>query len=197
MIKKINEIDVLLYFINCIHPVSEKVGAYLAANTTLLTIKKGKFLISPMNKNLNMYFVVKGLLRGYIKDEGTEITTWINEENSIIGSIRNQGDDFEIDEYIQALEDCTLIVISKNCMDTLYEKYEGANIIGRKILEIYYRDAEERAYLGRLPTAEKRYIRFALTRPTLRARVSLRYLASYLNMKVETLCRVRAKISSI
>ncbi len=183
----------ILYFFNKIHTVSPAAADYLLANTRYISIRKGKFLRSPIDQEDVVYFIVKGLIRGFIKDEGKDITTWINEESNIVGSIRNMGLDEETDEYLQALEDSMVIEISRASLDHLYDKFYEANIIGRKILEIYYRDAEERAYLCRLPTAEKRYKRFTNTRPALIGRVSLKYLASYLGMKEETLCRVRAK----
>jgi hypothetical protein len=62
------------------------------------------------------------------------------------------------------------------------------------ILEDNYRGAEERAYICRVPSAEKKYQRFLATRPGLTNRISLKYIASYLNMTNETLSRVRASI---
>ncbi|MFD2554542.1 Crp/Fnr family transcriptional regulator [Sphingobacterium tabacisoli] len=183
----------ILHFFNKIHRVSPGAADYLLANTKYITIRKGKFLRSPIDQEDVVYFIVKGLIRGFIRDEGKDITTWINEESNIVGSIRNMGLDEETDEYLQALEDSVVIEIHRSSLEYLYDKFYEANIIGRKILEIYYRDAEERAYLCRLPTAEKRYKRFINTRPALTGRVSLKYLASYLGMKEETLCRVRAK----
>lgn len=183
----------IVHFFDLVHPVSPDAGKFLLNNTSYISIKKGKFLRSPIDDTQVLYFIVKGLIRGFIKDEGKEITTWINEESNIVGSIRSLGLDDDTGEYLQALEDALLIKISRESLDHLYDNFYEANIIGRKILENYYRDAEERAYLCRLPTAEKRYRRFATTRPSLIGRVSLKYLASYLGMKEETLCRVRAK----
>lgn len=183
----------ILHYFNKIHAVSPGGADYLLKNTRYVTIRKGKFLRSPIDQVEVVYFIVKGLIRGFIKDEGRDITTWINEENNIVGSIRNMALDGAINEYLQALEDTTVIEISRTALDYLYDKFYEANVIGRKILEVYYRDAEERAYLCRLPTAEKRYARFVNTRQTLVGRVSLRCLASYLGMKEETLCRIRGK----
>lgn len=183
----------IVHFFNKVHPVSPHAVDFLLENTRYVSIKKGKFLRSSADQTDVVFFIVKGLIRGFIKDDGLEITTWINEENNMVGSIRNLGLDYETDEYLQALEDSIVIEISRASLDHLYNHFYEANIIGRKILEMYYKDAEERAYLCRLPTVAKRYQRFVLTRPELVGRVSLRYLASYLGMKEETLCRVRAK----
>ncbi len=181
-------------FLGNIHPISAEAGAHLITQCSYFQVKKGKFLRSPIDHSETIYFIVKGLVRGFIKEDGQEITTWLNDEGNMVGSVRNLGLRIETEEYIQALEDSTLIGISQRALDEMYERFVEANIIGRKILERYYRDADERAFLCRLPSAEKRYRRFAATRPSLLGRVTLKYIASYLNMKVETLCRVKAKI---
>src|SRR5690606_23861473 len=98
------------------------------------------------------------------------------------------------EELLQALEDSLLIEIERRAIDELYERFPETNIIGRKILECYYRDAEERAFLARLPSADRRYKRFVLTRPELLGRVPMKFIASYLSMTLETLCRIRAKM---
>ena len=92
------------------------------------------------------------------------------------------------------IEDCHLIGIPYKLIEELYEKYVEANIIGRKIQERNYREAEERAYISRIPSAEKKYKRFIETRAPLLNRVSLKYIASYLGMTLETLSRVRSRI---
>ncbi|MFD2966819.1 Crp/Fnr family transcriptional regulator [Sphingobacterium bambusae] len=181
-------------FLSNIHPISVEAGAHLIAQCSYFQVKKGKFLRSPIDHSETIYFIVKGLIRGFIKEDGQEITTWLNDEGNMVGSVRNLGLRIETEEYIQALEDSTLIGISQQALDEMYERFVEANIIGRKLLERYYRDADERAFLCRLPSAEKRYRRFAATRPSLLGRVTLKYIASYLNMKVETLCRVKAKM---
>jgi len=187
----------MLHFFHKIFPIPRLAMIYVLENTRYEKVKKGKFIRSPLDSTEIIYFIVKGLMRGFIREDGEEITTWISEENNIVGSIRNLGLDVQTEEYIQALEDTLLIAISRSCLDELYDRFPEVNVIGRKVLEVYYRDAEERAYLGRLPSAEKRYRRLALTRRTLFGRVGLKYLASYLGMKKETLCRIRKKIKNI
>ncbi|WDF68367.1 Crp/Fnr family transcriptional regulator [Sphingobacterium oryzagri] len=182
-------------FFRSIHPISDEALTFLLTHILPVSVKKGKFLRSPIDNTEMIYFVVKGLVRGFIKVDGQDITTWINAEGNMVGSIQNLGVDVETEEYIQALEDATLIAITRESLDEMYATFPEANIIGRKILERYYREADERSFLSRLPSAEKRYKRFAETRGTILSRVTLKYLASYLSMKVETLSRIRSKIA--
>lgn len=188
-----NGVSPFTELLNQIYPLSSEALSYINQHTFPVSFKKGKFLISPIHENDSLYFIVKGVVRGYIKEDGKEITTWINEENEIVGSIRNLGLKLATEEYIQALEDSTLVEIPKPLIEHMYERYPETNTAGRILLEDNYRGAEERAYICRIPSAEKRYDRFLATQSGLLNRIPLKYIASYLGITLETLSRVRAK----
>lgn len=183
----------LSIFFDQIHTLSKEAIAILDNGTFPVTITRSKFLMKPGNTDDQYYLILKGVMRAFIKEDGKEITTWINEENEIVGSIRSLGRNTPCDEYIQAIEDTELVGISYSLIQYLYDQFPEANIVGRKILEESYRDAEERAFISRIPSAEKKYKRFIATRPQLLNRVSLKYIASYLGMTLETLSRVRSR----
>ncbi|WP_316736864.1 Crp/Fnr family transcriptional regulator [Pedobacter aquatilis] len=192
--KKYNNVSPVIAVFKKIHPLNAEIEAQLNQHTFPVSFKKNKFLISPLDKNEHLFLIIKGIVRGFIKDEKTEITTWISKENEVVGTIRNLWLDGESEEYLQALEDVELIAIPHTLSEYLYENYTEANIVGRKMMELYYRSAEERAYLCRISSAEKRYKRFLVTFPDLINRVSLKYIASFLAIRLETLSRIRAKI---
>jgi CRP-like cAMP-binding protein len=96
-------------------------------------------------------------------------------------------------ENIQAIEHCDLIVATYESLQYLYDHYIEVNIVGRKLLEQYYRDAEERAFISRIPNAAKRYRHFLETKSNLSNRIPLKYIASYLGMTIETLSRIRSR----
>jgi len=182
-------------FFNSVHPINKEAIAELDKGTWPVAIKKGKFLIKAGGSGEFLYFVLKGVIRAYIVEEGKEITTWINEENELVGSIRNLGLEVPSEEHVQAIEHSELIAIPYALIQHMYDTYPESNIIGRKILEESYRDAEERAYISRIPSAEKKYKRFIETRSGLANRVPLKYIASYLGMTLETLSRIRNRRS--
>lgn len=180
-------------FFNAICPISDEMAELINNSTSPISIAKGKFLIKPGSDDINLYLIMKGVMRGFIREDGKEITTWINEEKEIVGAIRNLGLKKISEEYVQALENTDLIVLPQSFIDEMYERFVEANIIGRILLEDNYRGAEERAYICRIPSAEKRYKRFLETQPTLLMRISLKYIASYLGITLETLSRVRSR----
>lgn len=191
---KVEYSPIIEYFAT-VHPMSDALVSYLQQNTIAVSIEKGKLLVKPSTENKGYYFIVKGVLRGYIKEEGREITTWINEENEMVGPIRNLGLDFHIPtpEYLQALEDSELILMPYNVIEYVYSHFPESNIIGRMLMESNYRDAEQRAFICRIPAAEKRYRHFVATQGRLLSRIPLKYIASYLNMTLETMSRIRNK----
>ena len=181
---------------NSIHPLSKEAIDYLDLKSFLLSVNKGKYLLKANQANNNLYLVTKGVVRGFMVEENKEITTWINEENEIVGSIRSLGIPMAVsEENIQVIENAQFIGIEYSCVEYMYENFPESNIIARIILEDSYRDAEERAFISRIPSAEKKYKRFIQTKPDLINRISLKYIASFLGITQETLSRIRTRES--
>jgi CRP-like cAMP-binding protein len=192
--KKYNNFSPLVSIFKKFHPLNDEMEKRINQHTFPISYKKNKYLVSPLDRNKFLFLIVKGIVRGFIKDGESEITTWIAKENEIVGTIRNLWIDGDSEEYLQALEDVDLVAIPHVLSEYLYENFPEANIVGRKMMELYYRSAEERAYLCRISSAEKRYKRFLISFPDLINRVSLKHIASFLAIRLETLSRIRAKI---
>lgn len=192
--KKYNNFSPLVSIFKKFHPLNDEIEKRINQHTFPISYKKNKYLVSPVDRNKFLFLIIKGVVRGFIKDGNTEITTWIAKENEVVGTIRNLWIDGDSEEYLQALEDVDLIAIPHVLSEYLYENFAEANIVGRKMMEQYYRSAEERAYLCRISSAEKRYKRFLVSFPDLINRVSLKHIASFLAIRLETLSRIRAKI---
>ena len=178
-------------YLNKIALLSDEVVSHFDENTFPLSIKKRRFLLKPGVIADNLYFIVKGVIQGFIKEDGKQITTWIDDENEIVGSIRTLGNNNLCEEYLQALEDTELVVIPIEFTEFIFTSYPETNFIARRLWEYNYRGAEERALICRITSAEKKYKRFMETKSNLVSRISLKYIASYLGMTLETLSRVR------
>ncbi|MEO9020521.1 MAG: Crp/Fnr family transcriptional regulator [Ginsengibacter sp.] len=178
-------------YLSRVAPLSKEVVNLIDSNTFDVTIAKGKFLLKPGSVADHLYLIVKGVIQGCIKEEGKMITTWINEENEIVGSIRTLGTADPCREYLQALENSSLVAIPVEFTEQVFNTFPETNIIARRLWEYNYRGAEERAYISRIKSAEKKYKHFLETKPNLIKRVSHKYIASYLGMTLETLSRIR------
>lgn len=183
----------LACFVKKIYPVSEEAINYINQHSFVKEVERNDFLLKAGEVCQHLYFIRKGVIRAYIKEGKKDITTWITTENEIVTSIRGFDLQQPSLENMQAVEDCDLVGIDHSALQYLYEHYLEMNIVGRKLLEQYYRDAEERAYICRIPNAGKRYEHFLKTKGELANRIPLKYIASYLGMTIETMSRIRGK----
>lgn len=175
-------------------PISAEAAAFIDKHSLFCTIPKGKVLLRAGQVCPYIFLVIKGLFRGYIMDGKTEITTWITPENDIVSSSSSFFNQSPSLENIQALEDSEMIAVCYEHLESAYQQFPEMNVVARKILQVMYRDADERAYLGRLTTALSRYQYFVQTRPEITNRLQLKYVASYLSITNETLSRLRATL---
>lgn len=182
-------------FIKNIYPVDIAALEYINQKAIPFHVSKGELLVASGSFCSHLYLIRKGILRSYVKEGIKEITTWITAEHELITCITSLGLQQPARENIQALEDCDLIALSCEDLQYLYDNFPEANIVGRKLLERYYRDAEERAFIARLTEATSKYKHFVATKSDLLNRVPLKFIASYLGMTLETLSRIRSKLS--
>jgi len=182
-------------FVRSIYPVRREIISYINKNTYTCHIRKGEPIIRSGEISRHLYLIRKGAVRAYIRDGGKDITTWICAEQDIITSIRGFHMQQPSIETIETIEDCDLAVASYEDLQYLYEHFTEMNIVGRKLLEKYYQDAEDRALIARLSSATSKYHYFVKTKGAFLNRIPLKYISSYLGMTTETLSRIRSKIS--
>jgi CRP-like cAMP-binding protein len=144
----------------------------------------------------HIYFIVKGALRGFTREGSKDITTWITIENEMVSSILSLDERVRSIENIQALEKCELLSLTLTDLGIMYDRFPETNVLARKILQRYYADAEQRAFIARLTKAENKYRHFLKRHQALSNRIPLKYIASYLGVTLETLSRIRKKFSS-
>lgn len=186
----------LLQLFNYLYPISKETGDFITENTFPVKLKKGQSLQQAGNICASIYFIKKGAVRGFIIDEGKDITTWISVENEVVASIYSFVKQVPSIENMQAIEDCELIRMDQVDLERLYAISPDFNIAARRVYERYYVDSEVRALTVRLSNADKKYEFFLETYGHLSNRIPLTYIASFLGMNLETLSRVRAKLKT-
>ena len=184
----------LILFIRSVYPVSQAAEEYLNAVCRPMQVRKGELLCSAGEACPSLYLVLKGILRGFVNSQKREITTWITGEDQLVTCINSFLQQSPSLENMQALSDCDLIALDHDDLEYMYANFPEMNIVARKILQQYYADAEERAYISRLTEATDKYLHFVQTNGDMARRVPLKYIASYLGMTMETLSRIRGKL---
>lgn len=183
----------LFQYLEQFHPLSKAFMEAHEKNCKLIKVRKYKYVLSPIDNNASLYFLVSGIVRGFIKEGKKDISTWFSFGNEVIGAIRHpiERSNHSV-EYLQALEDSILISIPYTLIENAYASFPEANLIGRKLLALQYYSASERSILARIPKASDRYHKLESGNQDF-DRIPKRYLASYLGVRLETLSRIRTK----
>jgi len=189
------DISSVITTLNYFYPLSEGIKDYFKKHSYTCSFRKGKLLLKAGEICEHIYFIKKGAVRGFIKEGKKDITTWITAENEVVSSISALDVRAPAFENMQAIENCELLALTYADFQDLYIKFPEFNIVARKVLQKYYKDAEGRAFIVRLTNAENKYRLFITRYGHLANRIPLKYIASFLGITLETLSRVRKKLS--
>lgn len=180
---------------SAVHPLCEKLRQAIAQKAKVMELPRKTSLLCAGGVADSVYFIIRGAVRiFYLNRAGEETNTWFLFENELAISVYSFFTGKPSFEYIETLEDCTMIVLKKQSLDWLYENFVEFNIIGRKFTEQYYIRNEAQANTLRMLDAKGRYLHLMETQPHVLQRVALGHIASYLGMTAETLSRIRKRI---
>jgi CRP-like cAMP-binding protein len=159
-------------------------------------LRRGDFLCALGKTEQHVWFVAEGVLRLYYPVEEEEVCVGFAYENNVLSSfpsyIRQQPSTFSI----QALTDCTVLGISRSDFQQARERWPGVALFWGDLLAFALVGTIEREIEIATTTPEARYHNLLARAPHLFQLVPLKYIASYLRIKPETLSRVRAEASS-
>lgn len=158
-----------------------------------LTAAKNSLLLRPDSVCKEFYFVAKGALRIYFMDRGgREKTRYILLENHIGTSLASFAAQTPGTEFIEAIDDSQLFAISHADFYRLNRENRNWRFFYQRILEMAYSFQNRRIEQLVTLTAAERYALVTRENPALQQRVSNRVLASYLDIREETLSRLKA-----
>jgi CRP-like cAMP-binding protein len=141
-----------------------------------------------------MNFVVQGLVRMYFYKGKTELITNIAKEGELVSSSASFLSGKPSHYFIETLEPTTLLSISRDDLDVIYQQSVRIERLGRLLTTEFVMQKELWEHeCMRLDTRE-RFTRFMERNSDLVVRVPQKYLASYLNMKPETFSRLKHQV---
>ncbi|MCZ4244068.1 Crp/Fnr family transcriptional regulator [Pedobacter punctiformis] len=187
------EAGIFIDFLNAMTRIPKEIGDEIIKRCYPVSFKKNKFIASDATQEPSVYFIIKGIARGFIKEEGRDITTWLAKEGQLIGRLDETGKNLDDPEIMQALETTQLLAIPYTLINDLYQKFAETKELGLNILSAQYERTRESAILARIPSAEQRYQRFIKLSGIMINRLPLKCIASYLGIRMETLSRIRSK----
>lgn len=141
-----------------------------------------------------MFFLNKGLIRGYIYDDkGDEQTTDLIAEGNWFCDFKAFVSRKKATVYFEAIENSHILLLSFDNIQRFYDEIPMFERAVRQTIEFYFIVSIDRAkkinYAGH--SASDRYKEFTRKYPQLESSVPAKYLASYLGIKPETLSRLR------
>lgn len=158
------------------------------------SLTKGKCLITEGKVCTELTFIQKGFIRSYYFKEKKDITISFSIQGEFIASMASFISQKTSYETIEALEPCELYQINHQDLMNLFEKDSHLEHLYRLILEQYYVALEEHLIFSKFKTAKERYLELMENKPYIIQKASVGQVASYLDMSLETLSRIRASI---
>lgn len=156
---------------------------------------KGDIILEAGKREQFLSIVITGLTRHFVIKNGQDLSfdfSFKGEFNSSYASfVQKQASKFNI----EALQPTVLASFSHQFLHELYEKYPQSNIFGRIAVEEYFVLREKRELSLLTDTATERYENLFADQPVYIKQIPLKHLATYLNIKPESLSRIRKNIT--
>ena len=142
----------------------------------------------------NIYFVESGIIRYYQMDDAEEVTggfffegEWYTDLGSFFSNSRTI-------QTAQALQDSSLLFISKQDLDKLYNEFPKTERFGRIIAEQTLMGLRKKMDDLTLLDAKERYLNLIKNSPKIINKIPQHYIASYLGIKPQSLSRIRKNL---
>jgi CRP-like cAMP-binding protein len=184
------------YYQTLIPDLTEQSWQRLQERFTFQYLKRGELLTSNGEVCRQVSFINRGLLRMFYLVDGKEVCTGFGKENDYLA----QYDSFLTKQpsagNVDALEDCELINLSYDNVQSLYAEEPVFQIFGRKIAEMLFIMISSQTTSLLTLTPEERYKAVLERQPFIIQRVPQYMIASYIGITPEHLSRLRRKMTA-
>ncbi len=189
----INGIEILTSFLSNYIQLNGSEKENINNIITKKTFSKKEIIIREGDIQQYLGFILKGAVRLYYIDKnGNEITFEFALENSPIGSFKGIITKAPSPAFVSAIEETVIIGVHSDKLLALLND----NPIYYKVISEFSSEAIkqllERDKLLRIPSSRERYFEFLKTHQGYIQRIPLTYIASYLNVALGTLSRIRS-----
>ncbi|MDQ1096516.1 MULTISPECIES: Crp/Fnr family transcriptional regulator [Chryseobacterium] len=155
--------------------------------------RKSVILESGKTENY-LSFIEKGILRFNIPKPDYDLTFAFAFENAFVSAYDSFLTRKSCLYNVEAISDCVLWQISYTDLNGIYENTRIGDRIGRKVAENIYLKKMKREISLLEDTAKQRYLDLIREQPELIRNIPLKYLASYIGVRPQSLSRIRKQI---
>ncbi|MBK1812802.1 Crp/Fnr family transcriptional regulator [Clostridium sp. YIM B02505] len=171
--------------------IDERTVDIINAEASFVNFQAKQIALHEGSKSSNIYFIIRGIVRGYYIDEaGNDITKCFSSENEFFSS-EGLRTGIASSFTIECLESCYCIKLPYKLINKITKEDENLNNL---FIKYYLQEVgrlENRSKSLALMNAEERYIDFCNQYPRLHERVELKYIASYIGIRAASLSRIR------
>ncbi|MCE2895561.1 MAG: Crp/Fnr family transcriptional regulator [Flammeovirgaceae bacterium] len=158
------------------------------------TFSKGEYLLKAGSVCTKSYWMESGIIRKFYRHQEREITTEFYFKDDLAISFDSYTLQKPSREDIQVLTDCVVRVTDFTAFQSLKMKNRQLLELDFLLTEYYALWLEEKVFELHTQNATQRYQTLLKKSPHIIQQVQLTQIASYLNISLETLSRIRAKI---
>lgn len=176
--------------LNDFHPLSKNLAAEFANKCFGVSLKKNEYLMRKGEFSPYIYFLVDGILAALFTSPKETVTTFVCVSGDFLCAIEGMYGLVPCTEDIRAEEDSLLIAVSAQDLLRFFDIYPEMNVVMRKILELYYKIAHHRSVFFRVGSIQDKYEFFLNTYPNHADKIPVEVVASFLNIKLNTLQKI-------
>lgn len=159
-------------------------------------VRKGEVIWNAGEISRHILFINRGALRYFYSKGGKEINGQFFFENEFFTDYYSFITREPMDFTTEALEDSSLLLMPRNGINDLYERFKSFERLGRLIAEQNFISLHNTRVDLHTKTPEELYLDLLQNRPLVVQRVPLYMIASYLGITPEHLSRIRRKVVS-
>jgi len=186
-------IEILLHSIEKIVSIDEVEKELVAELFHEKKLAKGEYFLKGGDVCRYVGFMISGVMRYYINDDGEEKTYGFAKESDFVCNNESFLPQRPSRQIIQALEDCTVLVIGYNDLQKFYTSLKNGERFGRMVIEQVFVKTLQGLNSFYTDSPELRYEKFVKEYPDLMQRIPQYYIASYVGVKPQSLSRIRSR----
>lgn len=158
-------------------------------------LAKGSFFLKAGEVNRHVGFLQKGLVRYFVFKDEEESTFEFTKEGEFIADYQSFNNKTASIQNIQAIEDCEMLIINYENVQTIFNTTKNGNLMGRHIIEHRFDVMVNQLLAIYMQDHEERYKRFVEQYSDLTQRIPQYLIASYVGVKPPSLSRIRRRFA--
>lgn len=179
-----------------IEPTGEEMEIFLSLALSR-TVRRKEFLLKEGDVARYQFFVLSGCLRTYTIDSGGKehVLMFAPEDWWCSGDLFSYFSGQKSVNNLEALESTSLLQISKENLDILYQRAPKFERFFRILFQNAFVFHQNRINANLSQPAEGRYDLFTRSYPGLESRIPQKYIASYIGVTPEFFSQMKANMS--